>query len=589
MWNIRAGSLNVSTFFGDVDLGDVWANRVDIDANGNVAGTYEVADTLDIHSTLGIGTAAEDLSTPLIISAGSTATAINLAGEYGVNVRVPGQATLTFAGLQTAMRGEGTIIDGDGTVLATLQDLVAPGEPPLTSEQLLGVGILLDASQSTVTVAGTGILSDGAPVEIDSRTYVQTADLQSGGGDVSILGRNGAFSIQLQGDIRSSGGDIVLETRNSASVVMAATAEIDAGAGSIVIDSAGSLTLGHLLSSGTGGTTAPTFSITAGGTVAALGNGAAIRGTSPTSFLSLDAGALANAGPSGFITDVGGLSVSVDAGDIHVRNISDLSLATAANNGGGVIDLFVQGNLDLDGVVSSEAGNGTRGDVVLTATGSITGALSTLVADEVFLNALAGGIGASPLIIDHPAVRRYEVFGWRDVELQIDGPFGAGHLISATGSVKVTAGPVEIGVVGALTKATIVSASAIVGRYGSPNPVVTLPAVPDLVLPQSYLDAIALVPGEQPPLPPADPDDPDQPEVPVVPGGDGIDLDRLRELRRHIGRIDVVPPSALASVIRALSRAVASGRISIDIGAGLPGGGPADSDDDDEDGEPDED
>lgn len=168
--NVRAGALTVGTYLGDVRLGYVNARTLDIDAHGNVEGSYEVSESIDIFSSAGIGAAEEDLSTPLEIVAASTATSVHLAGELGVNVKVTGPGTFAFTSIETAMRGDGAYVDGGGNVVIDLDDAV----PALPEEDRRGIGIIVKAPVADIAFAGTGINANGTSILIDVNHAIAT-------------------------------------------------------------------------------------------------------------------------------------------------------------------------------------------------------------------------------------------------------------------------------------------------------------------------------------------------------------------------------------------------------------------------------
>jgi len=537
---VETGTLTASTFFGDADFGAVTADSVDIDVYGNVSGTFDVVTSIDLWSSSGLG--IDDLDNPsLTILTNETLEQVRLAGEFGINLTFEGATPVTLTSVETAMRGDGAFIDADGNEWANLADLIAEN-PELAGIDPLGIGIRLRAPDALLTVAGDGLTSNGAAIDIESAFYRQDAPVDSGGGDIAINATtNGLIAsileaetrsgggditltgtiVQLRGDVRSEGGaitatagprfaglttllvggnlgsgggDIHLETVGGGDIVQEAGTRIDAGtAGTVRIAGSEDVTITDVRSGALDLDEAAVW-VSAEGTLTGLGAGPFISAPSAFGIARIEAGEIVNAGPEGFRMDAGVIDARVRGGAMHLANGRNAIIARLVNAGGGTIDLVNLGDLRLAGPVT-----GVGGDVVLTALGGIGGFAGQpipVTAGRVFLTALDGSIGApgDPLPLGTGGIGRLIAIATGSVVIDSpDARLDAEGVASASGPIALrSTGTVRVGRLVAPDPVSIVGPGGVtvVQRFDN-GTVATLPVgVADLVAPGVYVDLI---------------------------------------------------------------------------------------------------
>ncbi|WP_158629247.1 leukotoxin LktA family filamentous adhesin [Roseitalea porphyridii] len=537
---VQTGTLTASTFFGDADFGAVTADSVDIDVYGNVSGTFDVVTSIDLWSSSGLG--IDDLDNPsLTILTNDTLEQVQLAGEFGVNLTFEGETPVTLTSVETAMRGDGAFIDADGNEWANLADLIADN-PELADIDPLGIGIHLRAPDALLTVAGDGLTSNGAAIDIESEFYRQDAPVDSAGGDIAINATtNGLIAsileaetrsgggditltgtiVQLRGDVRSEGGaitatagprfsglttllvggnigsgggDIHLETVGGGDIVQEAGTRIDAGAaGTVRIAGSEDVTITDVRSA-TLDLDEPAVRVSAEGTLTGLGAGPFISAPSAFGIARIEAGAIANTGPEGFRMYASVIDARVRGGAMHLANGRDAIVARLVNTGGDTIDLVNRGDLRLAGPVTSAGG-----DVVLTALsdiGGFAGQPIPVTAGRLFLTALDGSMGTpgDPLPLGTGGIGRLIAIATGSVVIDSpDARLDAEGVASATGPVALrSTGTVRVGRLVAPDPVSIVGPGGvtIVQRFDN-GTVATLPVgVADLVAPGVYVDLI---------------------------------------------------------------------------------------------------
>lgn len=478
---LEAGALTASTFFGGIDIDTLTADSVAIDAYGDISGTFDVVRSIDLWSSVGLG--INDLEDPsLTIVTNTTLEEMRLAGELGVNLAFDGGNAVTLTSVETAMRGDGAIVDANGIERENLADLIAEN-PELAGIDPIGIGIRLRAPEAVLTIAGDGLEANGAAIDIESEFYRQDARVDSGGGDIAISTTGGLIAakfnadtlsgggditlagsiLQIFGDIRSDGGavtalagprfgglttllvegsivsdggDIVLETVDGGNFVQQTGSRIDAGTnGTVRIAGSESVTISDVRSAKSDPDT-PAVWVSATDNLTGQGDGTVITASAARGIARIEAGNLRNAGPQGLRLDAGIIDASVDGGAMHLLNRRSGIVAGIVNGAGGTIDLVTAGDLTLAGPVTSNGGN-----VVLTAVGSIAafpGAAIPITAERLFLTALDGSIGApgAPLPLGTAGIGSVRAIATGSVIIDSpDARFDADGVASGTGPV----------------------------------------------------------------------------------------------------------------------------------------------------------
>ena len=409
--------------------------------------------------------------------------------------------------------------DGLGTVNAPVLIEVArfnqTSFAPITT---FGGDLTIRDTGGLVPLTLAGIVSTGGgDVTVEGRQgLVQTGTINSGGGDVRLTA--GAPFYALMDPVRistvfSQGGNIVVETGALGGLQML-SGTLDAGAGRVRVAVDGDATLlGGIVSTGTFAQ-GNAVEIDVSGlltTDAGSPRTAPLVTAAGPARVRIAAGRLGATAERPLPLRVGSLDLRAEAGVIHALNDGNLRLLGVESADGSLIDIFVEGDMAGAGPVISQAAGGARGDVVLTARGSIGGAFDPLVARNVQLTALEGGIGFSPLTVRQAEVGLWRVYGRDKVDLALpDSGMRAAWVISDGPVAIEAAGDVEIGLIGAGAAPQVVTSGTFtVAQRGAAQPVSLHPDWAGTVIaPEAYRSVAAAGPDAGNPIvvpPPAPP------------------------------------------------------------------------------------
>jgi hypothetical protein len=504
-------------------LGTVVARTADIRAH-TITGDYSVAERLVLDAALFLGGGDENgLTEAVVIRAQPDLNDVVLTGDYGVNVRFEGTPT-RFAQSVHSVRTQ-TVATGllrrlDGTTQA-IEDSYGANAGDLES-----LGITLSGG-AYLTIAGDGLHANGAPISVDTARLTQLAgaSVTSGGGAISLRDRGfgvpmvlgamidsggGAIEIAARSGletaavIQSFGGDIHVSTELTApsstapvrlsnittmggnlTVDIAEGTDLDAGlsvfnagSGRIAITAGGDATLqGRLLSTYDDGDAAISLHV-AGRLVTDQGIprlDTAIQAAN--GLVEVRAQSLGATAQRPLVLSTALLDLSVAEGPVHVLGAGSLGLRRIVSQDGSLIDVFVDGDLRGAGSVVTQSEDGARGDIVLTASGSIGGVFTHIVGRFVQMTALEGTLGFSPLAIRAAEVTRWRLYARDGIEVDIDSELRAGWVVSQGAVIMSADGPVEIALLGTPEAPQITAPSVVVDAHGASQPVNLLPPV----------------------------------------------------------------------------------------------------------------
>ncbi|MCB1490937.1 MAG: leukotoxin LktA family filamentous adhesin [Rhodobiaceae bacterium] len=451
--SIRAGDiLAASAKFTSlaVTAGRIEAGTIDITAPYGLTAETLAPDTSLIVDALSIG----DVDAPVTIEAVAGLATVKIDAAFLANLEVTGFPAIGFDLLRSGYDDDGALAN----LVANGLDLTALGVGPE------GFGITI-VSDGAVALEALGIDTNGSDVAITATAIAQVGDVATHGGDVRLT--------SLSGDVNQ-----------------VSYASIDAGLGSVVIDSAGDIVFADIRSAASG----DAIQLTATGALEGVGTGPFAQASAADGRLTIDAGSLANPGPDGFAVSAGRLDAQVADAPMQLRVVGGTTVERLAHTGGGLIDLLSEGPLTFAGPVTSQSSKGETGAVVLTALGGgINGDIPAITAGDVFLHAFdgaIGNIGDKGLAIGGAKTGDWHVGAKGGVTMSLlTGGLPFAYLVSETGTVSVTAtDAVAIGLLGTpLTPDFAGPAFAVVDTLDAGVALPTLPSVGTTVVePPAY-------------------------------------------------------------------------------------------------------
>jgi filamentous hemagglutinin family protein len=435
--DLEAISATLTTNLGDVRLADTALRDLTIRANGSVGDSrFDVTGRLDVQA-LAVG---DGLDSRAVVVGHASQTDVRLTGTLGVLAAFEGAPAYRADLLSTGDSGLGL-------------DVIATST---------GLGALTLAEVS----------SGGTPIGIVADTLSATGNITSGGGTITLRTTEGAF--------RQTAGTV-----------------IDAGTGKIAVTSAGDAQIAQLVSFG-GDPVAPMITLSVVEAITGVGTVQNIVAASfGESAVRIGAGAIANGGPAGFWVDARRIDVAVGAGDLHlITGLPDVTITNLRHVGGGLVDMVAVGSVTLDAAIveSADIFGTARGDVILTATGGITGSIGRLTGEHVRLHAFGGALSAEVATAE---VGLMSVGASGPVTLTAGtGALMADYVVSETGAVLLAAsGGVTVAGLGAGGDVTVGSLPNDVALLAAGTVQTTLPDLPGLLVPTLYRTLVAGTPG----------------------------------------------------------------------------------------------
>lgn len=370
------------------------------------------------------------------------------------------------ASLKTAADGQNfAIVTDDFDVSGTIQSRGAPLATPLT---------ITTAGYLNVHSTGKIDVSRGGHATVDSTGAVQfdgTEFNADGGGSNADAGSitissDGAVSttgaIHATGSGGGFGGRIDIEsTTSTLSIGAAVTANGASGTlfhhdgGTIIIASAGDMTIGANVTANGNGTTAwgGSIDLTSGGNVIASGKlhasgdsdgeggGITVEAVDEAEFgdtVKVNGGAGGGTGGGITITAAsvlvssdwsanggtdangGAVAITAENGDVELQGTSYISAVSGNGGDGDTIEISATGNVTLNGeLFASASGGGTGGDVTVSADGNVTVA-ADIVVDAAGTDSsggtitITGGTNHTVTISQLLAARSTSSTGWFD-------------------------------------------------------------------------------------------------------------------------------------------------------------------------------